>query len=221
MTRTSAVRLAALAALPPLMVGTAIAASAHVVKPFGPYSVAMGWLHEPTYAGELNAVQVIVKDSKGNPVNDLNAGDLEVQVSQGGRTTNKLPLDPSFDPDTGLGTPGEYDAAVTPTVPGDYTFHLTGSIHGTPVDETAASGDTTFDTVKDPSAVEFPTQPLTSAALSQNIVRVDARVSTAQAAAAAARDSANRATALAIVGLALAVIFGGAALALALGRRRT
>jgi hypothetical protein len=135
-------------------------------------------------------------------------------------------LNGTFDPDTGLGTPGEYLASIMPTVPGDYTFHLTGSIHGTAVDETATSSDSTFNTVKDASAIEFPTQPLTTTALSQNIVRVDGRVSTAQdasssasTAARSASDAATRANALAIVALALALLFGSATVVQFLRRR--
>ena len=65
-------------------------ASAHVVKQFGTFSVALGWLHEPTYVAVQNAVQVIVKDSAGNPVNDLQAGDLAVVVSTAGQQTAAL-----------------------------------------------------------------------------------------------------------------------------------
>ena len=43
-------------------------------------------------------------------------------------------------------------------MPGDYTFHLTGKIHGTLVDETATSSDATFDSVVDSSTVDFPTK---------------------------------------------------------------
>ena len=38
---------------------------AHVLKDFGPYSVALGWVVEPTYVGQVNAVQVVVKDKAG------------------------------------------------------------------------------------------------------------------------------------------------------------
>ena len=79
-------------------------ASAHIVKQFGPYSIALGWLVEPTYVGERNAVVVIVKDATGNPVDDIKAGDLTVSVTAAGQSTAPLPLIPSFDPDTGLGT---------------------------------------------------------------------------------------------------------------------
>jgi hypothetical protein len=106
-----------------LSVGLAGIVSAHVVQQFGPYSVAIGWLHEPAYVGVENAVQVIVKDAAGKSVDDVPASDFTVTVSAGGHDSAALPLNASFDPDTGLGVPGEYTAHLIPTVPGDYTFH--------------------------------------------------------------------------------------------------
>jgi hypothetical protein len=192
-------------------------ASAHVVKQFGTYSVAMGWLHEPTYVGVENAVQVVVKDSAGNPVNDLASGDLKVVVSAAGQQTAALPLDPSFDPDTGLGTPGEYDAPLIPTQVGDYTFHLTGSVHGQAIDETATSSDQTFDIVDHGGDAQFPVKLPAIGDVSALAQRVDGRATTAQsaadqaqAAASSANDTANRAL---IVGYAV----GGAGVVFGLG----
>ncbi|HEY7828048.1 MAG TPA: hypothetical protein VIB99_07425, partial [Candidatus Limnocylindrales bacterium] len=122
-------------------------ADAHVVKTFGTYSVALGWVHEPTYVGQQNAVQVVIKDAAGKAVTDLADGDLKVTVSVGGQASSPMPLLNTFDPDTGLGIAGDYEAPLIPTAPGDYTFHLTGTIDGTPVDETATSSDSTFNSV--------------------------------------------------------------------------
>ena len=169
-------------------------ASAHVVKQFGTYSVAMGWLHEPTYAGVENAVQVVVKDAAGQPVDDLQPGDLTVVASTAGQQTAALPLQPSFDPDTGQGTPGEYDAVLTPTEVGDYTFHLAGSIHGQTVDETATSSDQTFDPVTDGTAAQFPVKLPAVGDLSTLIQRVDGRATSANTAAAAAQQAASTAS---------------------------
>ena len=168
-------------------------ASAHVVKQFGTYSVAMGWLHEPTYVDAENAVQVIVKDAAGAPVNDLQPGDLTVVVSTAGQQTAALPLQPSFDPDTGLGTPGEYTASLIPTEVGDYTFHLTGSIHGQAVDETATSSDQTFNSVMSGTDVQFPVKLPAPGDLSTLIQRVDGRVTTAGTTATQAQQAATQA----------------------------
>jgi hypothetical protein len=208
-----------------LVVSSAV--SAHVVKQFGTYSVAMGWLHEPTYVGVENAVQVIVKDGGGNPVNDLAPGDLKVVVSTAGQQTAALPLQPSFDPDTGLGTPGEYTASLIPTEVGDYTFHLTGSIHGTAVDENSTSSDQTFDSVTAGTDVQFPVKEPAIGDVSTLVQRVDGRATSAQSAASAAQqaatNAANDASRALIVGSAvggLGVLLGLAGLFVGLRARR-
>jgi len=204
-------------------------ASAHIVQQAGPYSVALGWLEEPAYAGTANAVQVIVKDASDNPVADLAAGDLKVVVSTGGQSTGALSLDPSFDEDTGLGTKGEYRAWLVPTIPGDYTFHLSGSIHGQAIDETATSSDTTFDPVIAPTDAQFPVKLPTIQDLATRADRVDARLSSMQDAATAASRDAASARDDATRALAVGAIVGGLGLIVALvalivvfrSRRRT
>jgi hypothetical protein len=204
-------------------------ASAHVVKQFGSYSVAMGWVHEPTYVGVENSVQVIVKDAAGKPVNDLQPGDLQVIVSTAGQQTAALPLQPSFDPDTGLGTAGEYTASLMPTQAGDYTFHLTGSIHGQAVDETATSSDQTFNSVTTGTDVQFPVKLPALGDISTLIQRVDGRATTADTAAAQAQqvasqasDDANRALLAGVLVGGLGVLLGLAGLTVGLraSRRR-
>ncbi len=183
--------------------------SAHVVKQFGTYSVAMGWLHEPTYVGVENSIQLIVKDAAGNPVNDLQPGDLQVVVSTAGQQTAALPLQPSFDPDTGLGTPGEYTASLIPTQVGDYTFHLTGSIHGQAVDETATSPDQTFNSVTAGTDVQFPVKLPALGDLSTLIQRVDGRATTANTTATQAQQAASQASSDASRALTVGVLVGG------------
>ena len=146
-----AVPIAAIAAM--LVAGST---QAHVLKTFGPYSVALGWVQEPTYVGQLNAVQVVVKDASGKAVVDIGDGDLKVVVSIGGQSSAALDLLNKFDPDTGLGVPGDYEAPLVPTAPGDYTFHLSGKIHDTVVDETSTSSDSTFNSVVDATDIQFP-----------------------------------------------------------------
>jgi len=204
-----------------LAVLTATLVSAHVVRTFGPYTIAIGWEHEPTYAGELNAVQLIVKDAAGHPVNDLTSDELHVQISAAGLTSSTLSFDPSFDPDTGLGNPGEYDASVLPTVPGNYTFKLTASVHGTMIDQSFTSGPTTFDTVHDATSVEFPPGLPSLTQVNARVSRDLQRVQSALANADKASSSAGRATALAIAGLVAGVLLGGIAVTIALRSRRS
>jgi hypothetical protein len=196
-------RLARACAIALLGIGLAAVATpvaAHTVKQVGPYSVAIGWVREPTYTGQLNAVQVVINDSAGKPVADLGADDLKVVVSTAGQQSDPMSLAPTFDEDTGLGIPGDYEAPLIPTSPGDYTFHVTGTIHSTKIDETAASSDTTFDAVVDPSAVEFPAKLPALGDLATRVERVDARVQSQLAAANDARSSAQGAL---VAGLAV------------------
>jgi hypothetical protein len=217
-----------------LAIALAGIAGAHVVQQFGPYSLATGWLHEPAYVGVDNAVQVIVKDAAGKSVDDVAASDFTVTVSTGGQTTAALPLNASFDPDTGLGVPGEYTAHLIPTAPGDYTFHLVGTIHGTKVDQSFTSSETTFDAVKGQADAQFPVKVPSGTEVSALVDRLGTRVQSAQtaadgasatagaasAAASTASDAANKAfTVGAVVGGA-GILFGLVGIALALRARR-
>lgn len=208
-----------------LGIGRVIGASAHAVRPAGPYTLAIGWAHEPTLLGEVNAVQVIVKDAKGSPVTDLGPDDLKVTVSLGNASVGPMSLEPRFDPDTGLGTPGDYEAAIIPTTTGDYTFHVTGTIHGQAVDQTVTAGPNTFDTVKSAQDIEFPTKVPALSDLATEVRRTDARAQSALTTAGSAgndarsaQDAATRATIIAIVALVLAV--GGAGAGFLVARRR-
>jgi hypothetical protein len=225
-----------------LLVGVA---DAHIVKTFGTYSVALGWVHEPTYVDEQNAVQVVIKDAAGKAVTDLNDGDLKVTVGVGGQTSEPLPLLNTFDPDTGLGVAGDYEAPVIPTAPGDYTFHLSGTIDGTVVDETATSSDSTFNSAIDATGIQFPNKLPALTDIITRLDRIDARlnpsaapsgataagpsaapvddaaIAAASAAAASAQSAANEALLVGAAIGAAGVIIGLAALTLAMRGRRT
>jgi hypothetical protein len=185
---------------------------AHVLKDFGPYSVALGWVHEPTYVGQLNAVQVVVKDKKAKPITDLADGDLTVVVSVGGQQSAALPLVATFDEDTGLGVPGDYEVSLIPTVPGDYTFHLSGTIHGTAVDETATSSDSTFNSAVEATDVQFPAKLPSLGEMTTRLDRIDARVNSS--------GSPSTAILVAVAAGGLGVLLGAAGLLVAIRARR-
>jgi hypothetical protein len=169
-------RLAALAIGVAAALMVAAPTLAHVVEHAGPYTLEIGWQHEPTYVGESNGVQVIVHDARDDPVTDLASDDLKVVVSTGGQQTGELTFEPGFDLEEMEGPLGEYDAAIVPTAPGDYTFHLTGSIHGQALDITVTSGAETFDTVKGTSDLEFPTKLPAVSEMVTRLDRIDARI---------------------------------------------
>jgi len=149
----------------------------HVVKQAGPYTLEIGWQHEPTYVGESNGVQIIVHDAAEKPVTDLKEDDVKVVVSTGGQQSGELTFAPGFDLEEMEGRLGEYDAPIVPTAPGDYTFHVTGAIHGTAIDITVTSGDETFDAVKDSSDLQFPTKLPTLTEMVTRLDRIDTRLS--------------------------------------------
>jgi hypothetical protein len=120
----------------------------------------------------------------------------------------------------------EYDYALIPTVVGAYTFHIFGSINGTPVDTKVTSGPTTFDSIADASAVEFPVAVPAAAQVATKVDAVNQRaasaLSNAHAAAAAAMDaksSASGATVIAVIALVVAVLLSTANLVIGLRRR--
>jgi hypothetical protein len=208
-----------------LAVASVSTAFAHEVRPVGAYVLTVGWQHEPTYVGVQNAVQVFVHDSKGNAVDDLNDGDLKVAISTGTQTSGTMDLKGTYDPDTGLGIKGEYDAAILPTAPGTYTFHITGSIHGQSIDEKFSSSDSTFNDVQDPTPIEFPDQQPTSTELGQATTKLQSRVSGLVASAARtandvtnAQNSANQDEIIAIIAGLLGL--AGVGLALVMSRRK-
>ena len=143
-------------------------ASAHVAKTVGAYDFLVGWGTEPAYTGQMNSVQlVLTSHATGKPVLTLGPS-FSVTVIYGSK---KLPLalEPTFDPDSGFGTPGDYRGWLIPTAPGDYTFHFTGKLGGQTIDESFTSSPTTFATVQDPQGIEFPLQAPTNTELAQRL----------------------------------------------------
>ena len=192
---------------------TALPASAHEIRQVGAYQLTVGWLTEPTYVGQTNAVELFVHDAKGTALDDLGPNGLKVQIITGSQTSDPLAMKGAFDPDTGLGLHGQYLASIIPTSPGDYTFHLTGDINGQKIDEKFTSSDKTFNTVVDPTSVEFPVKNPTISALSTSVSqltpRADSATSAATAAAASAKsakDSASSAQTIGIVGLIVGIV---------------
>jgi hypothetical protein len=234
--RASAVAAATLIAL----VTSFAVASAHYVFTAGKYRVAIGWQNEPSsgtdaYIGAQNAIQVFIdvasaSDPSGTPVSTLNQDcthpDFQVTVTVG--TTTSSPFCPAavYDHDTGNGRLDEYDYPLIPTVVGAYTFHIFGSINGTPIDQRITSGPTTFDSIADSSSVEFPVAVPAVAQIATKVDAVNQRAAAALAsaqdaatAAADARSSASGAVVMAVIALVLAVLLSAANLVIGLRRR--
>lgn len=238
---TTSLRASAVAAASLLALATSFTvASAHYVFTAGKYRIAIGWQNEPssgtdTYVGAQNAIQVFIDiasatDSHGTPVSTLNQDcthpDFQITVSVGSTTSSPFCPALVFDPDTGNGRLDEYDYPVIPTVVGTYTFHIFGTINGTPIDQRITSGPTTFDSIADASSVEFPVAVPAAAQVATKVDAVDQRATSALAnaqsaaiTAADAKNSASAATALAIVALVVAILLSAANLVIGLRRR--
>jgi hypothetical protein len=201
-------------------------AQGHSGTEVGEYLVSIGWKNEPAYLGQPNAVQVTILDHRDeSPILDLGADALAVVVSTAGQDSASLPLLAAFDAQERTGPLGEYGAALVPTAPGDYTFHVTGTIHDTPVDLEVTSGEETFDPVQGSSDVEFPAKLPNLNEVATRLDRIDARIAAlasadpgtaALDAARAASDAAAAATASANRALLVGSLIGGAGVLVAL-----
>jgi hypothetical protein len=142
-------------------------AAAHEERHVGDLDLVVGFGQEPAYAGQPNSVELLLSTG-GNPVTDL--GDtLTVSVGFGDQSKD-LSVEPFFEVGE-FGTPGDYRAWFIPTRAGQYSFHFTGTIRGTKIDETFTSGPKTFGDVDNPTDAEFPVQDPTNGELSDRIDR--------------------------------------------------
>jgi hypothetical protein len=165
-------------------VGSAVAL-AHGSTTVGDYTLIIGFHNEPAYRGEPNALDLFVANTKTKEKIDGLAASLKVEISLGA-AKKELKLRPQ------AGRAGAYTAYVLPSEKGLYTWHVFGSIKGTPVDVSMTSSPTTFSAVVDASEVAFPSVEATTAEL--------------QAQAAAAANSAHTALMVGIAGSLLGVI---------------
>jgi hypothetical protein len=188
--------VAALIATVLTIVGPGIA-SAHEERDVAGYSVVVGFIDEPVYAGQKSGLEFFVNQGE-TPVEGLEQT-LKAEVTYG-EQTRELPLSARF------GEAGAYESVFFPTAAGPYTFHIFGTIADQAVDESFTSSPDGFDEVQDLSGGQFPVQFPPQAEV--------------VAAAQAGRDAANQVTIALVLGAA-GVLIGlvGVGLALA-GRRR-
>ena len=206
-----------------LSLALAPAAAAHTGQEVGPFLLEIGWKAEPALVGQPNAVQItIVVHDTEKPVLDLGADDLTVVVSTGGVDSPALAFTPAFDAEEGEGPLGEYDAAIVPTAPGDYTFHVSGTVRGTAIDITLESAKEAFDPVAGTSDLEFPAKLPNLTEVGTRLDRIDGRITALQSADPGrgildtAADTARRAVDRADRALFVGVAIGGAGLVVAL-----
>jgi hypothetical protein len=192
--------LLALSLTTTLAVAGAGPAAAHENRTAGPLRFVVGWGDEPAYTGFKNSVQVTISETNGAPVTDV-TDTLKVEVIKGQEKITS-PLVPNFRVGA-FGTPGDYRAWLTPTRPGAYTFHISGTIRGQNVDESFSSSRTTFNDVEDVSSIQFPAKDPSTGQLA---MRVDREFPRLDSAVQQAEDEASTARTIAIAGLGVGVL---------------
>ncbi len=132
-----------------LAFGLSSIAFAHGSTQVGDYDLEIGFHNEPVYQGDPNSLDLFVTNSKTNEkVNGLEST-LQAEIIFGD-SSKKLTISPQD------GVDGGYTAPIVPTALGDYTWHIFGSINGTPVDVQMTSSPTTFGSVESKADYAFP-----------------------------------------------------------------
>jgi hypothetical protein len=140
--------LAAMLALTLLVVTTGLAL-AHERRAVGKYDLVVGFLNEPAYANQVNAIDFRVTNHETTKPMEGLEKTVNAEVIVGGKT---MPVKLA----TRFGQPGAYAGYFIPTRPGTFIFHFTGEIEGQKLDEKFESGPGRFSDVEDTSALQFP-----------------------------------------------------------------
>jgi hypothetical protein len=155
--RTAVRRLASTGLAGLLVVGLAGTALGHEERDVAGYSVEVGLIGEPVFVGQRSGLELhVTKDDQ--PVSGQ-AGTLKAEVVYGDAKRD-LPLNEREE------DPGWYESVFIPTAAGKFTFHITGTIEGSAVDESFTSSPTGFNEVQEATAGQFPTTLPTVAELS-------------------------------------------------------
>lgn len=162
-------------------------ALAHGHRQVGDYNLTVGFLEEPAYAGLKNGLDLTICDghhceytvTDGQRVisNPLEGAEetLEATVTQGGSDPLPIEIEARF------GQPGKYAAYFLPTVEGDYTFTITGTLAGAEINENFTSTKDGFSSVS-----QIENYPVVNESESQ-ITALEDQVAAAQSSADTAR----------------------------------
>lgn len=186
--------------------GSAQVAFAHERRLVGSYSLTVGYLIEPAYVGDKNAIELKVFAAGTNePVDGLERT-LKASIAFGGGQFKEFPLRPW------PGTPGGYLADVIPTRVGSYRFLFSGTIGTTTIVEEFESGPGRFADVEVADRLQFPDIVAAPASIAQAAKRAEERAIAAEAALDAIASDASMARSLGIAGLfagVLGLVLGG------------
>ncbi len=214
-------------AIAAILVLPAAPAGAHLHDHVGGVNITVGWAEEPAFAGQPNAVEVVLTEGgagdhehgagEETPVDPKQVG-LKVEIIFGDRAGTEK-LDPVALTPFRFGGSGEFrTASIVPTRPGTYTFHISGKLKGRAFDKFYTSGEkgkiegTQFNDVNDVQTVSFPAKDPSNRELADSVQRLQQEMSASRVAARKAADDTGFARTVGFGGVAIGVI----ALALAL-----
>ena len=169
------VRLSILAVLLLIIVGVVMA---HEGREVGEYELHFGWRSEPALTGYPNGPEVYIH-VHGSDEEAPFPADIEVSLQAEvtfGSESKTVELRPAF------GETGHYVADLIPSMPGDYSFRLFGTIGDTAIDEVFTSTDGQFSSVDPSSDVMCPAAGIVDmAALLERIEALEARLAELEA----------------------------------------
>jgi hypothetical protein len=136
----------------------------HERRVVGPYTFVVGWLNEPGYVNFMNSLDLTVTETNGAKAVEGLDKTLKADLTFGGTTTAQpLNLAARF------GLPGHYSGFVLPTKVGDYTFHITGTVGTTNVDEKFESGPGRFGSIESTDPLQYPAKVISNADLAARL----------------------------------------------------
>jgi hypothetical protein len=160
---------------------------AHEGRELGDYNISFGWRNEPAFSGLMNGPDLYI--SLPEPVENQQelleglevAVQVEVSFGPESRTLTLEPDFPFYEEFDGVGYVN-YVADLIPTLPGDYTFRVFGTIGELEVDETFTSLDGEFSTIEPVTDYMFPEAGIVdTAALLARIEALEARLAELEA----------------------------------------
>ena len=202
----------------------------HEDREEGEYIFKVGFLDEPAYEGQRNAVSLRVTKMKAEekgeghgetmqkdmaeesdhahdgpatvPVEGLEAT-LQVEVTHVPSGASKV-----MNLRAAWNDPGHYLADLIPTSPGHYRFRFFGTIEGNEIDTTydSRAGGGRFDDIREASTIHFPETVASGRELESAVRGARTEAQQARDAAAGAEDSVSSASMLGIVGIVLGAI---------------
>ncbi len=157
------------------LLSLAIPTLAHETREVDPYILVFGLRNEPVFSGERSGPELFVyQNNNGERGDRVEGGEFEADM-MAGDVTITAPLRPAF------GDPGHYVADVIFTLPGDYAFHVRGTIEGNTIDELFDTANGSFGPVDPAADVHFPVEAPDTLALMDTIADLQAQIADLQA----------------------------------------